>query len=488
MAVIQGVTVNWRLSPRVITIPITESEITIDDLQDTLLDLEDDDEGMVWPHLRETSGGEALGAGVTVGITTELQNAQLAFAARTTSSSEGTATTGNAAGIKLIDSAASFETDGVSNGDVIVNFTDKSVASVITVDSQIQITHEPLADGTGNDWDVNDEYKIWPWTVCEVTGGNCVAVDDVAAEIDPVLPRFGVSYLRTSSSSATLQELSAIQFSSFNGGVTVDIANGVSGTVFPVGTPQDPVNNMADALTIAAARGFTAFFINGNVTLDSGLNYEQYSFYGESMDKTTITVSSSAQTEKCEFYECTITGTLDGLCKVKNAAIANLDYVSGVIELCILQGEIVLGGGANAYFLDCWAGTLLGVPPSIDMGGSGQTLVMQNFNGYIQWKNKSGSDQANASLNAGWVMLDSTITAGAVTIIGVGHVEDNSTGTTTVNTDHLIEATEIHELHKLQGLHPDHPMTVTPTSRTVDTIEQTISGDGETSTTVTRTS
>jgi hypothetical protein len=42
------------------------------------------------------------------------------------------------------------------------------------------------------------------------------------------------------------------------------------------------------------------------------------------------------------------------------------------------------------------------------------------------------------------------------------------------------------ELHKLQGLLAGKPMTVTPSSRTVDDISQTISGDGETSTTVTR--
>lgn len=46
--------------------------------------------------------------------------------------------------------------------------------------------------------------------------------------------------------------------------------------------------------------------------------------------------------------------------------------------------------------------------------------------------------------------------------------------------------TMIAELHKLQGLLVGKPMTVTPTSRDVDDISQVISGDGETSTTVTR--
>jgi hypothetical protein len=42
------------------------------------------------------------------------------------------------------------------------------------------------------------------------------------------------------------------------------------------------------------------------------------------------------------------------------------------------------------------------------------------------------------------------------------------------------------ELHKLQGLDSDNPMTVTPTSRSAGSIDQTISGDGETTSTVTR--
>lgn len=50
----------------------------------------------------------------------------------------------------------------------------------------------------------------------------------------------------------------------------------------------------------------------------------------------------------------------------------------------------------------------------------------------------------------------------------------------------LTDSTLIKELHKLQGLNKDFPMTVTPTQRSVDDIDLTISGDGETVTVVTR--
>jgi len=59
-------------------------------------------------------------------------------------------------------------------------------------------------------------------------------------------------------------------------------------------------------------------------------------------------------------------------------------------------------------------------------------------------------------------------------------VEVGTSGLTTSESDQL------DELHKLQGLDASNPMTVTPTSRVAGTISQTISGDGENTSTVTR--
>ena len=246
-----------------------------------------------------------------------------------------------------------------------------------------------------------------------------------------------------SGNSAGLITNSAIEYSSFSGGVWVDTSSEYSGTVWPVGTPRQPVNNLSDALLIASYRGFTVFFILGDITLDDSLDFQQYSFYGESPNKSTITVASDAIVDRCEFYECTLTGTLDGNCKVKNCVIDDLNYISGYVELCVLQGVIQLGGGATAYFLDCWSGTDMGTPSSIDLGGSGQTLVMQNFNGYIKWQNKTGVEEANVSLNAGRIEIDSTVTNGSGTVIGVGVVTDNSGAGFTLDTTNLVSPTSV---------------------------------------------
>ena len=52
---------------------------------------------------------------------------------------------------------------------------------------------------------------------------------------------------------------------------------------------------------------------------------------------------------------------------------------------------------------------------------------------------------------------------------------------------YLANNPQIDDLHKFQGLDMANPMIVTPTSRATGTIQQTISGDGVNSTTITRT-
>lgn len=62
----------------------------------------------------------------------------------------------------LTDTAGSFLTRGVQPGDVITNSTDgSSGGGVITaVTSETTVTHTALTGGSGNDWQISDEYSI----------------------------------------------------------------------------------------------------------------------------------------------------------------------------------------------------------------------------------------------------------------------------------------------------------------------------------------
>ena len=58
----------------------------------------------------------------------------------------------------LNDSTATFQTDGVLVGTEILNTTDGSVATVVSVNSQTQLTTSALTDGADNDFDNGDAY------------------------------------------------------------------------------------------------------------------------------------------------------------------------------------------------------------------------------------------------------------------------------------------------------------------------------------------
>jgi hypothetical protein len=103
--------VNWALSPRTITIAAPSTEVTIQDLVDTIRVLESeilalDDYSLI----RKASGKEDLEGGVLVGLTLKLRNAKVAFEGRTTAAADGTATSADPVGEELTDSGVDFGT------------------------------------------------------------------------------------------------------------------------------------------------------------------------------------------------------------------------------------------------------------------------------------------------------------------------------------------------------------------------------------------
>lgn len=73
--------------------------------------------------------------------------------------SQGTNT--SVSSFKLIDSGATFQSDGVATGDFVYNNTDKTQAKVVTVDSQIQLTLDTdIFTGTGKGYTINEDEDV----------------------------------------------------------------------------------------------------------------------------------------------------------------------------------------------------------------------------------------------------------------------------------------------------------------------------------------
>lgn len=440
-------TVAWELSPRIITVAAPSVELNMQDLVDTLRVLEDDlDEGLQFDHLIDTAGKEDLGGGVQVGITVTMNNARIAFEKRLTKLESGTVTTPDATGFVLTDSTALFVTNGVAAGDVVRNHTDGgSVAAVLSVDSETQITTDGLIGGTDNQFDAADMYDVLDWVQCNFSGGNLVALDDVGAPLDPVFPTFGTQVVRTSSSSATLQQLAEIQHGAFNGQVHVR-ADGVAGTDYDIGTPTNPVNNITDATAINTERGFGKFHIMGDFTVGATDVLDNLAIHGRgvtlNIKETNITLTSGCSTSNTQFFECYVTGVQGGETRYESCTLENLSNSHCSYHNCAFAGTLTMpAGGFDTHTKDvyeCYTGrsTLIW-----DLNGTNMDIRFIRFSGDIQFTNGTGST-CNIYLNmmGGTVTLASSCTAGNIFFTGNCTIVDNSVGMTVDRSGMILTA------------------------------------------------
>lgn len=281
--------------------------------------------------------------------------------------------------------------------------------------------------------------------IVEIINGYTVEFEDGQYTINCVGANHNVSDVKVANqvslivnNAAGLISSAEIQYASFNGGVTVDEENGTAGTLFPQGTPQQPVDNWTDALYIANFRGLTTFYINGNSTVDGAYDISDMEIVGQSPNKTTLTIQTLSSTEGLEIKNATVTGVLDGMNFILDSTVVDLTYVNGSIINCGLIGDISLDGEENAVFNDCFT-VDQDDPPVLDMGGSGQSLAMPNYSGMLTLKNLSDpSQEIGVGLNAGMVVIDDTITDGTVIVSGVGTIIDNSSSSVDVHVEGLI--------------------------------------------------
>ena len=433
MAVRTDIFVRWNLSPRVIVVEDPSTELTIQDLVDTIRTLEYEYDNLDDDYIIDASGKEDLGGGTKVGITVRLNNAVVQFEGRTVSISQGTATSADAGGILLTDTSATFESDNLQTGDLIVNVDDGSITDVVEVVSEQVLKCNPLDDGAENDWDIGDVYKIWPIAECEITGGNLTAVDDVGANILPYLGSPNVVLSRASSASATLQEQRAVQFASFQNAVWIK-TTGTAGTAWPIGTRETPVDNVADAVSIATTNGLGDINFLDDFTLTTGHDVSGYHLHGISPETTAITVEAGADISGCEIGYCTLNGVVDNVVRIHNTIVGTITNMNGTIIDSTIAGSVTLGNAAETKIFDCKSGVPGSGTPVVDCGGSGQALQIRNYFGGVQLTNKTGTEPVSIDMSSGQIKFTNSVTNGTIVCRGVGTItEDLSAGATIVN-------------------------------------------------------
>ena len=351
---------------KVITVLAPDTEITIQNLLDSIREYEDELTSMDIPKIVSCAGKEPLGGGVVVGLTlTLLDDWQLAFEAR--------------------------------SGPAYIQ--------------------------------------------CTVSGGNIVALNVNGS----IYPTSFTQVLITASSSATQADLEAIQYSSYQNAVWVDINSTQTGIAYPSGNREYPVNNIQEATVIALGRGFSTFQLLSDITLVTGDIITGFKLIGVSHILTNLTIETGAICSNIQIERCFVTGVLDGGTEINNCIVSDLIYFNGHIHQCGLVGLVTLAGNKKAVFSDCKT-IDQDNPLVIDMGGSGQSVSIPNYSGLLTIRNlTSASEEIGIGLNAGMVVLEDTITAGTIIIGGNGILMHTQTGAEIVNSDGLMNKLGVSE-------------------------------------------
>lgn len=216
MAELAYIEVNRAESPRIVEVAAVgnggSDGLKIQDLHDTLNsntlpagDPDDSLDNMDDAYLIESVGKAVLGDSLATGITSELQNAQLAFEGNYTPTATGTIDSVLAGVISdiVIDIGAQFVTDGVKRGDIVFHWSDHSVTEVLEVTNETTLKLRKLQGGITNAWSPPlDSYSVFAVIQKVVSDGNLVSVDENGDPINAIFPTFCTQVVVTLDTSA----------------------------------------------------------------------------------------------------------------------------------------------------------------------------------------------------------------------------------------------------------------------------------------------
>lgn len=275
-----------------------------------------------------------------------------------------------------------------------------------------------------------------------ITGGRFYRDDGnpiFIAGNGPIQMEYGRAYAVDSAASIS---------ATYNGQVVVSASTGTAGVIYPQGIATAPVSNLADAITIAEAYGLKSILIRDGAFTLTNEDIDSYSIEGQSPATTTLTFSNTGESVNgTRFHNISITGTgTDQFIFADTCSIENFSGLAGEIIRCGLKGTVTIapsntGDNLNATLVDCFSNVPGTGRPTLDMNPSVPVSVsIRRYSGGLLIINCDHADDVTTvEYVAGKCEINSTCTAGNISIRGNGLLTDNSVGTT-VDTTALVES------------------------------------------------
>jgi len=269
--------------------------------------------------------------------------------------------------------------------------------------------------------------------VVEIINGYTVTFEDGAYVVNMVgansnvLDRVNPNNVSVrSANSAGLMQSREIEQAAFEGMVHIDVAAGAAGTLYPLGTDQNPVNNLADAKLIAETRGINTIHVHG--TLVIGGDVSGYNITGDGA------IVGLIETYFSDVY---IQGQLGGVANFRDCFVGPLTQVRGVFHDSGILGPItpVTPDGVDLVAFDHCYSTL---PLVVDLADTDASVSFTEWQGQIEFINGTGAGVVYVGAIIGTITIASSCTSGLYSMSGNQIVINNSTGTAVVDTNAIL--------------------------------------------------
>ena len=236
----------------------------------------------------------------------------------------------------------------------------------------------------------------------------------------------------------------AANAASFGGVVTIDFAGGVAGTIHPIGTDLEPVNNLANAKTIGAVNGITSFKIKGLVTIGATDVIDGLTFIGENPLTAIMLLMAGCSTDRTNFYSMIVTGPVNGpvfMEKVGIQTISNIgsDTFPTIFNECIFRAGVNtfrtgLTTPQNIHFIECVSGVPGGGSAMLDINNTDSPISFRKFGGGIEILNYTGGQESSFEFHQGVFTVGINCTNGIIKLGGIYELlPDPYIGTLTID-------------------------------------------------------
>lgn len=286
-----------------------------------------------------------------------------------------------------------------------------------------------------------------------------------------VAPGSGVSDRNSDAVNVNSEDIQTQSFT--NNRVYIQDSTSIVGVDHPKGTPRRRVNNISDALIIAAVRGLNEYDIKGSFTITEDVSNSR--IWGNTDRFTSLTFDTSSITNNLIIEECYLDGDLNGVLTIQNSRLGSILDFDGSLKSCVIEGPIVLNSGStNDVFLEDCRSAIAGLGrPVVDVNGANINLSIRNYTGGITISGVDKGNNISVDCISGTVEFDSTCTNGTARVGGTVELIDNSGPGFIINQERSVktlasggsltpqQANQLSELWQIAGLDINNPLVIT---------------------------